>query len=300
MLPVIVNGAAGRREGSDSIESLTRMFDDAGVTARVVSVKRGDDLSAVAADLARGHPSAIVAAGGDGTVSAVASALAGTGIALGVLPLGTLNHFAKDLGLPLGTQEAVRIIAAGHTRDVDVGTVNGRIFINNSSLGLYPHIVRDRDKQQRRLGRGKWYALAWATLTAARRSRLLNVRMSLDDGEQQCSTRFIFIGNNAYTMEGFNIGGRERLDAGHLSIYLSRRRSRWRLLTLALRALFGRLHQAEDFVATTARRLVIETRRRRSLHVATDGEVTRMTMPLEYEIRPGALRVIVPMPAAAA
>ena len=293
MIPVIVNGAAG----AGSSANLLSMFGDAGVPARLVPLRPGADLSVVAADMAREKPRIIVAGGGDGTISAVASALAGTGIALGVLPLGTLNHFAKDLRIPLDTMDAVRTIAAGNTLEVDVGVVNGRIFINNSSLGLYPHIVRGRDTQQRRLGRSKWYALAWATLTAVRRSRLLNVRIALDDGERHCSARFIFIGNNAYTMEGFNVGARERLDAGHLSIYLSSRRSRWHLVTLALRALVGRLHQAEDFVAMSARTLEIETRVRRSLHVATDGEVTRMDMPLEYSIRPRALRVIVPAPA---
>jgi diacylglycerol kinase family enzyme len=293
MLPVIVNEAAGAGRSWD----LLSMFSDAGVPARLVPVRPGGDLSTVAADLVREGPSVIVAGGGDGTISAVASALAGTGIALGVLPLGTLNHFAKDLCIPLDTVGAVHTIAAGHTLDVDVGVVNGRTFINNSSLGLYPHIVRDRDTQRRRLGRSKWYAFAWATLTALRRSRLLNVRISLDEGERHCSARFIFIGNNAYTMEGFNVGERERLDAGHLSIYLSSRRSRWHLVALALRALIGRLHQTEDFVAMSARTLTIETRVRRRLHVATDGEVTRMDMPLEYSIRPRALRVIVPAPA---
>ena len=148
----------------------------------------GEDVRAIAAELVGGHPPVVVAGGGDGTISAVASVVAGTGVALGVLPLGTLNHFAKDLGIPLDTGAAVRAIAAKHTIEVDVGVVNGRVFINNSSLGLYPHIVRDRENQQRRLGRGKWYALAWATLTAFRRSRLLNVRLSLDEGEQHCST----------------------------------------------------------------------------------------------------------------
>ena len=293
MIPLIVNGAAGAGSSVD----LLSLFGDAGVPARLVPVRRGDDLSAVAAAVVRERPPVIVAGGGDGTLSAVASSVAGTGIALGVLPLGTLNHFAKDLGIPLDTMDAVRAIAAGNTLEVDVGVVNGHIFINNSSLGLYPHIVRDRDTQQRRLGRSKWYALAWATLTAVRRSRLLNVRIAHEDGVSHCSTRFIFIGNNAYTMEGFNVGARERLDRGHLSIYLSSRRSRWHLVTLALRALVGRLHQAEDFVAMSARTLEIETRVRRSLHVATDGEVKRMDMPLEYAIRPRALRVIVPAPA---
>ncbi len=299
MLPVIVNAAAGTAKGNGDSDALAQSFADASVEARVVSVHPGEDVRAIAAELVGGHPPVVVAGGGDGTISAVASVVAGTGVALGVLPLGTLNHFAKDLGIPLDTGAAVRAIAAKHTIEVDVAVVNGRVFINNSSLGLYPHIVRDRENQQRRLGRGKWYALAWATLTAFRRSRLLNVRLSLDEGEQHCSTRFIFVGNNEYTMEGFDIGGRERLDAGHLSVYLSPRRSRARLLMLAVRALFGRLHQAEDFQAMKARTITIETRRRKSLHVATDGEVTRMDMPLEYSIRPGALRVIVPAAEAA-
>lgn len=297
MLPVIVNAAAGTGHAGGAAGDLIGMFSDAGVAARLVPVRPGDDLGAVAAALALEKPPAVVAGGGDGTLSAVASALAGTGIALGVLPLGTLNHFAKDLGVPLDTAGAVRTIAAGHTREVDVGAVNGRVFINNSSLGLYPHIVRDREMQQRRLGRGKWPALAWATLTALRRSPLVNVRLCLADGEQQCVTSFIFIGNNAYIMEGFSIGERERLDAGRLSVYLTRRRSRGRLVMLAVRALLGRLYQADDFEALTAAKLVVETRRNRRLYVATDGEVTRMETPLEYEIRPRALRVIAPAPA---
>jgi diacylglycerol kinase family enzyme len=217
----------------------------------------------------------------------------GTSTALGVLPLGTLNHFAKDLGIPLELEAAVRTISAGHVASVDVGEVNGRIFINNSSLGLYPQIVRHRETQQRRLGRSKWPALVWASLTALRRSPFMNVRLQVDQVEHQYKTTFVFIGNNEYVMEGFNIGQRTRLDGGQLSIYVSHRRGRGGLVTLALRALFGRLQQAKDFQALAAQTLEVETRREH-LHVATDGEVTLMDTPLSYRILPGALRVITP------
>jgi diacylglycerol kinase family enzyme len=294
VLPIIVNAGAGT-VADDAKSAIEAAFAKHGVRAQVHVPQSGADLCDIARKLAAGKPRAIAAAGGDGTLNAVASVLAGTGIALGVLPLGTLNHFAKDLGIPLDVDAAAAAIAGDHTIEVDVGEVNGQVFINNSSLGLYPQIVRHRDTQQRRLGRGKWPALAWATLMALRRSSFMTVRLKLDDAESIYRTTFVFIGNNEYVMEGFSVGKRERLDAGRLSIYVSHRRGRLGLITLALRALFHRLKQASDFDALTAQSIVVETRRP-ALHVATDGEVTTMQTPLEYRIRPRALRVLVPAP----
>lgn len=292
-IPIIVNAAAGAGRAKDGLATLEEIFREVGVEVRLVSFDSGDDLKAIAAEAVATRPPAVIAAGGDGTINAVASALVGSGIPLGVLPLGTLNHFAKDLGVPLDVTEAAQIIAAGHVADVDVGSVNGHIFLNNSSLGLYPSIVRHRDSQQRRLGRGKWPALLWATWTVLRRRPFLNVGLCLDNETRQCRTSFVFIGNNEYTMEGFNIGSRARVDQGRLSVYMSQRRSRHRLLMLALRALFGKLYQTRDFEAITVESLTVESRHRR-LHVATDGEVNMLDTPLEYEIRPRALRVLVP------
>ena len=294
-VPVIINASAGTGRAEAECARLNRIFADVGVETKVLPASNGEDLQALARRVAREKPRTIIAGGGDGTLNAVASAIAGSDTALGVLPLGTLNHFAKDLNIPLALEDAARTIARGHSIAVDVGEVNGRTFINNSSLGLYPQIVRHRETQQRRLGRGKWPALAWATLTMLRRSPFLSVRLSLDDELQRYLTTFVFIGNNEYVMEGFNIGQRERLDSGKLSLYVSQGRGRAGLLLLALRALVGRLHQAEDFQALTAESIVVETRHSR-LHVATDGEVAVMDTPLEYRIRPRALRVIVPAP----
>jgi YegS/Rv2252/BmrU family lipid kinase len=268
-----------------------------GAEVDVRPMAEGANVADMVAKAKAERPDILVAAGGDGTVSTVAGALVDSDVVLGVLPLGTLNHFAKDLGIPLDLDAAARTIVAGRIARVDVGEVNGRVFVNNSSLGLYPEIVRDRERQQRRLGRGKWPALAWATLAALRRHAFLSVTLRIDGVERVRRTPFVFIGNNQYQMEGFSIGARAgSLCDGLLSVYLTQRPGRLRLLALALRALFGRLRQARDFEALTATDFVIESRHR-TLRVATDGEITEMTTPLRYRTRPACLQVAVPPPA---
>ncbi|MEP6607186.1 MAG: diacylglycerol kinase family protein [Burkholderiaceae bacterium] len=287
---VLVNGASGVGSDPDLADRLHQLFSQAGVDAKI-HLAHGGEIEHRIEQAVAGRPDVIVAGGGDGTVSAVAAALAGSEIALGVLPLGTLNHFAKDLGIPLELEDAVAQIAAGPRMRIDVGEVNGRVFINNSSLGLYPDIVRDREQQQKRLGRGKWWALVWATLGALRRYPFLSVRLSIDGVECLRKTPFVFIGNNEYVMEGFAIGERAGLTDGCLSLYVAQKPGRLRLLLLALRALVGRLKQARDFDVMHAAEIVVESRHHR-LRVATDGEVTVMTPPLHYRIRAGNLIVI--------
>jgi diacylglycerol kinase family enzyme len=291
---VIVNAGAGH--GAEQRRELEEKFRAGGVPARVTVIRDGSQIPQAAAAAVACGSRAVIAAGGDGTVSAVASRLAGTGVPMGVLPMGTLNHFAKDLGIPLELDGAVQAIARGREVAIDAAQVNGRVFINNSSLGLYPDIVLDRERQRRRLGRGKWQALLAACVHAARRYPVLSLRIGLNGEEYDRRSSFVFVGNNLYRMEGFNIGERERMDAGQLSLYVTQRTGRFGLLVLAVRALFGGLRQASDFDMVTARELVVHTPHQR-IRVATDGEVTLMETPLHYRILPGALRVIVPPPA---
>jgi len=289
---VILNAASGPGSNDATLaDRIATLFEAAGADASVVLAHGGAELSTRIDEAIARRPDVIVAGGGDGTVSSLAAALADGTIALGVLPLGTLNHFAKDLRLPLELEAAVERVARGAIERVDIGEVNGRVFINNSSLGLYPAIVRDRELQRKRLGRGKWPALAWASLSALRRFPFLSARLSVDGVERRLRTPFVFIGNNEYLMEGFAIGERDRLDDGRLSVYVVQRASRASLLLLALRALVGRLKQARDFEAMLAGEIVVESRHRR-LRVATDGEITLMAPPLRYRIRPKALLVV--------
>src|SRR6266850_1061940 len=292
-LPVLINPRSGGGFGDRDAKRLGEQFRSAGAEPSIRLARSHEELVAAAKQLVGERAPLVVAGGGDGTMNAVASVLAGSDTALGVLPLGTLNHFARDLRIPLALDAAVEIIVQGRRRSIDVGEVNGRVFVNNSSLGLYPAMVHRREKLRRRLGGGKWRAMLRAMLIVLRSHPFLEVALELDGVTHRRRTPFVFVGNNVYKMEGFTIGLREDLDRGVLSVYVTHRRRRLGLVLLALRALFGLLHQARDFEASTTRELRIESRHRRLL-VATDGEVAALETPLDYRIRPGALQVIAP------
>ena len=297
---VIVNSSAGTgANGLRPADAIRRELAELGANARIVEPDAARDLSALARDAAQNDDDVIVAAGGDGTVSAVASHLAGTNKTLGVLPIGTLNHFAKDLHIPLDLASAVRTTIHGRVASVDAAEVNGRVFINNSSLGLYPQIVSKREEQQERLGRGKWPAFLWATLHAFRRFPFLDLRIAIEGKQLARKTAFLFVGNNEYQIAGFNLGARECVDRGNLGLYLTHRTGRLGLFRLGLHALFGRVDQAEDFEAFCVKEARIETRKQRLL-VACDGEVMWMQTPLHYRSRQNALRVLIPKETAAA
>jgi diacylglycerol kinase family enzyme len=290
---VVLNARSGLGCEEARAQEIRGLLADAGVTAEVVLAQRVEELwDALDGAQAQGVR-LVVAGGGDGTQSAVASRLAGTDLVQGVLPLGTLNHFAKDLGIPQTLEDAIRTLVEGRVQQVDVGEVNGRTFINNSSLGLYPQIVRERELQQFHLGKSKWRALASATLHATERPHGLAVRIATEDDSALRRTPFVFIGNNRYVMEGFAIGARSSLQGGELALYLARRRGRLALVLLAVRALLKRLEQDEDFEVLTGNEFVISTRDPR-IRVAADGEVFMMDTPLHYRILPKALRVMVP------
>ena len=292
-VPVIVNARAGVDGANGDHQHVVELLRGAGIEARLMVCGPNENIVELAQRALRERPPMIVAGGGDGTISAVASVLAGTEVALGVLPMGTLNHFARDLRIPAALEDAVQNLTTGKPAPVDLGEVNGRVFINNSSLGLYPRMVHHREQQQERLGRGKWSAALRASLLVLRRYPLMAVTVQVDGAELLRRTPLVFIGNNVYRMEGLTIGTRERIDAGTLSLYLPRRPGRMGLIRIALRALFGRLRDVDDFDSLVATEFRIDTQRK-AVRVAADGEVTGMEAPLNYRIRPGALRVIVP------
>ena len=291
---IIINAAAGIGDKEEIRRRLTEIFAAQGFAANIMLAREGRAAVRLAERaLGEGYRT-IVAGGGDGTISAIASLLVGTEQTLGVLPLGTLNHFAKDLEIPLDLEGAARNIIEGEAVAVDVGEVNGRVFLNNSSLGLYPSIVYQRERQRRRFGRSKWMAFVWAALTVLRRYPFMDVRVRVNEWELARRTPFVFIGNNEYEMEGFNVGARSQLNAGVLTLHLTNRTGRLGLLRLGWRALFGGLNEERDFVSLRGTEIVVEMRRRTRLRVALDGEVVLMPAPLHYRLRPGALRVLAP------
>jgi diacylglycerol kinase family enzyme len=293
-LTCILNSTSGCRPGPEVREKLSRIFAETGTPARILLAASGAEIPELACRAVKENSQIIVAGGGDGTVNAVANELMGTSITMGVLPLGTLNHFAKDMHIPQDLEGAARNLSIGRAVPVDVGEVNGRIFVNNSSLGMYPRILlREREEQQKKV-RNKWLAFAQASLSVLEHYSPLRVRLCLDGKELSCKTPFVFIGNNKYEMEGLTIGERKRLDAGELCVFAANRASRIELVRLAFLALFGRLHEASDFDVLITKQISIETREPRA-SVSMDGEVKEMNTPLNYLTHCGALRVIVPV-----
>jgi diacylglycerol kinase family enzyme len=235
---------------------------------------------------------ALVAAGGDGTVSGLAPVSLGSDIPLGILPLGTLNHFAKDVGIPLNLDAALEVILAGRTRTVDVGEVNGRIFLNNSSLGVYPRIVQLRE-QYRGKGLGKWLAALWAALAVLRRRPFMSVRIRASEQDILRRSPAVLVGNNAYETSGLAVGTRSSLNGGVLALYVMNAQARMDLLRLTWQVWRKGAAQVPELDCLLTDAATIETARP-AIHAALDGEVVELRTPLQYRCRSGALRVLVP------
>jgi YegS/Rv2252/BmrU family lipid kinase len=267
-------------------------FKAAGLEVEVESVEGGGCEVRCRAIAERGDQ-LLVVGGGDGTISAAASALIGTETSLGILPLGTLNHFARDLGIPTELAEAARLIARRPERRVDVAEMNDRIFINNSAIGLYPLMVVDRDAQQRRLGRSKRLAMIVASIRTLARFRHQRLTLTVNDEKERVDTPLLFVGNNDYRIDIGAPGQRESIDDGRLSVFVMRKKTRRSFIAATLRALFNRA-RADDMVQIENVERLRVSSHRSSLAVSLDGEVAHAKPPLDYKIRKKALRVIAP------
>ena len=246
--------------------------------------------------VAEGHDT-IVAAGGDGTVMGVAQALVGSGVPMGVLPLGTFNYFARGLGLPQEPAEAARAIRNGRVHRISVGAVNGQVFLNNASLGLYPAALRAREDVYRRWGRSRLLAHLSLLRTLYRFQRPHHLTIETDDGTE-CTLRtpLLFAARSAYQVDYFGLDGREAISADQFAVYVARDGSRWQLFRMALRLATGRMRAGRDIDLITPRRMVVTPRHPRP-YVAFDGEKRRMPAPLRFEILDDALSIILPDPA---
>jgi len=285
---VIVNEGSG--SGAPPEADLDGALSRAGLDATVERV-RGDEVRA-AAERAVHRRRAIVAAGGDGTVSTAAAVAIEHGATFGVIPTGTLNHFARDAGIPLDIEAAVATIAAGHTRLLDAGSVNGRTFVNNVSLGFYPRIVRERELERQR-GHGKWPAFGIAIARTWLRYQTVTAHLTVDGAALVRRTPFVFIGNGAYKPEGLDVGQRVSMDGGRLWIYLTPECGRFEMLALSVRALAGMLGSDVKLEVLSTTEMTIETSRRHA-RLAIDGELATAHTPLRCAIHPGALRTLVP------
>jgi len=291
-IAAVLNDSSATGECEPKARQLQQIFAAAGREARVTVAQGGDQLRKKMEEAVAGGCELLVAGGGDGTINTAASLLVDRDVPLGVLPMGTLNHFAKDLGIPLELEEAVKVVLDDTVCRIDVGEVNGHVFVNNSSLGVYPAIVRLRERYQES-GRGKWVAALWASLVVLRRNPFVAVRLVANGEASVRRTPFVFIGNNEYKMAGLKAGSRESLVNRVLAVYVLNAQRRTGLLGLAWKVLLKGAEEVQELDLIKVDSVTIETRRRR-LQVALDGEVLPLESPLSYRIRPASLQVHVP------
>lgn len=292
-LQVVVNCGAGSvdpdatdQQRREIIEAFAGAHGDAEVT-----FAKGSALAAAVAAAAAERPAAVVVAGGDGSIGTAAGVLAGTGIPLAVLPRGTFNHFAKDIGMPLTIAEAAESIVSGDVACIDVGEVNGRCFVNNSSVGVYPAMVSLRDRIREERGWSKVRAAPMATWKVLRRFPVREVTIVANGSSTRARSPFVFVGNNRYDVGPRGVGERSRIDAGELSVYVARAESAWRLLWIAAKAAIRGSSRVTELDEMYVPELTLAVRGHGVL-VSLDGESATLRSPLRYRIRPGALAVL--------
>ncbi|MFB9984787.1 diacylglycerol/lipid kinase family protein [Mesorhizobium kowhaii] len=293
---VLLNASAGTIQRADyDVEAFVRSGLQARGLEAEVRMAGGSQIAEMAhsfvwAKSPGDKPRTLVIGGGDGTLGCAASAVAGTDVVLGVLPLGTLNHFARDLGLSNDLGAAMDTITADHVKQIDVAEVNGRVFLNNSSIGIYPFLVAERTAEQKRLGVGKLAALGPALIRTLKVSSWKRVRISIGNERSQ-KTLCVFVGNNFYDLR--ELGHRGSLTSGELCAYVVKAQSWLGLALLPFKAALGLIDPVRDVELFRVQSLEVKARRRH-LRIAMDGETVEAIPPLHYRIRPRSLRVLAP------
>jgi diacylglycerol kinase family enzyme len=287
-LPVLINQAGGTAAalGDALRETVERAF---AATGREIDLELVDGADmAEAVKRQRGKPSVVVG-GGDGTLGCAAAILANTPTALAILPLGTRNHLARQLKIPLELDAAVAVAVGGQRRRIDLGSAGERVFVNNASFGIYTRFVRQRDGQ----AGPKWLNSIPATWHVLRHMRSQQFNLSLDGEPRPVATPLLFVGNNQYSIEPGHLGERDAMDDGQLSVYAVAAQGPHKLVAFALRALVGMARPERDFTeCASAGEVVIEGEG--WIEGAFDGELEWMALPLRLRSLPSALGVVTP------
>ena len=298
---VVLNAGSGTGDAAARRDQLVRRLEAAGRDHSVAVVGPGGDVAAAAhtaASRARAHGGAVVAAGGDGTINAVAQAVLDTGCPFGILPSGTFNYFGRAHGLPTGLDEAIDALLAGRPQPVQAGLINDRVFLVNASVGLYPELLQDREAWKREYGRTRWVALFAALATLTRQHRPLRIVLETHGEERVVRTSTLFVGNNPLQLAAIGLPEADDVGDGRLAAVVVRPIGVAGMIGLALRGALGDLGSSGNVMRFPFERLTVRPSRllrTTRMKVATDGEVVWMRPPLRFRIAPEPLRLILPV-----
>jgi diacylglycerol kinase family enzyme len=239
------------------------------------------------------QPDAIIVAGGDGTVRSVAEHLVHGEVPLGVLPAGTMNVLAVDLGVPDELEPALDAVVAAPVKMIDVARVNGELFLCSSALAMIPHLGRIRERARGAIGLPlvRWLARG---VRIFRRYPRMRLRIEVDDRGYDVSTLAMVVSNNPVSTRPAPIPGRERIDTGRLAAYVTRDRTRWDLVAIAAKLRDGTWLDDARMRTYEGRAVEVSGAHLGVMTVMNDGEVIQLPMPLRYEIEPRALAVLAP------
>lgn len=298
---IVLNVVSGEGDPTEVESTIRGVFEAGGQAHEFVTI---DDLARLAeaaqraVEYAKRRQGVVVAAGGDGTISAVAQAALGSDRPFGVLPQGTFNYFARAHGISQDTAESTRALLEASVRPVQIGMVNELIFLVNASLGLYPKLLEEREIRKQRIGRSRLVALWSAILTLLSEHRPLIIDLEHEQGTETIPTPSLFIGNNALQLQQLAIPEASAVAEGLLTAITVKPVGALAMLGLLIRGLFGRLGEARAVQSFAFRRLTVRPRQPyglRRMKVSLDGEVIWLPAPIEFRVAPHPLLLLVPV-----
>jgi diacylglycerol kinase family enzyme len=298
---VVLNAGSGKNDVDEGQRVMREVFEKAGREVQFLLISKArpiEQLARQAVSLAQSRQGVVVAAGGDGTINGVAGAVLGSGCPFGVLPQGTFNYFGRVNAIPQDIRAAAEALLNAQVTPVQVGQVNGKVFLVNASVGLYPQLLEDRESWKSQLGRSRVVAFFAGLVTLARHRRQLHLDVEVAGRTSTVRTPTLFVGNNHLQLErvGIDESHADAVQRGELAAIVLKPIGSMALFWLLLRGVIGRLGDAENVDSLSFRRLTVRPRGRRRIKVATDGEIVWMESPLVFEVCPQPLLLLVPAP----
>ena len=296
---IVFNVRSGSGDADEEIQTIRRVLEAGGRSFEFFQCNAQESVEVMArraVALAKARQGVVVAAGGDGTINAVANAVMGSGCPFGVLPQGTFNYFGREHAIAQDTRKAALTLLQAHLSPVQAGWVNGRVFLVNASLGLYPQILEDREAWKNQLGRSRFVAFLSGIASLLRSRHQLRLRVESDGHTVLLRTPTLFVANNRLQLAQTGIHA-QQIDAlahGQLAGIAVRTIGTLALFALLIRGLLGRLGDADNIQSFSFRRLTVMPKGMRRIKVATDGEIVWMQTPLVFEVAAEPLLLLVP------
>lgn len=296
-ITLVMNTGAGNDDKAAARDLIVQKLGEAGIAVEMAEITGGNIITVcnAAAKDAKLDGSLVVAAGGDGTVNCVAGACMKHDVPMGVIPMGTYNYFARDLGIANDIEGAIAVLASGQLRATSVGLLQDRIFINNASFGTYARIVKNREMDKKKFGRYRIVALLSDIRSLYAPAKKYTLRIGAGDMARNCRTTMIFAGINKFQMENLGIRAADKAGRGQMSIAIMKPVTRWEMTRILLRSLFRTLPEDERIDVLHAESFTVDAPAA-PIACVVDGEIVQMTLPLEFKLLPNQLRVMAPAP----